>query len=206
MNIINSLRFHIIRLLSLRKLKGNKQYDKNAIYLTFDDGPEPGITEFVLDELKKHNAKAIFFCKGENCVNHPELYKRIIEEGHAVANHTFSHINGLETNDVEYIDDVEKCEQITRRHLFRPPWGKLTFKQYRELKKSYEIVLWDNVSGDTELDKFNFEKSFQSLKINTRKGDIILFHFCKKHEKETKQILPAYLDWINEQGITTKTL
>lgn len=206
MKIIDSLRFHIIRLLSLRKLKGNKQFDNNAIYLTFDDGPEPGITEFVLDELNKYNAKAIFFCKGENCTKYPELYNKIVEQGHIVANHTYSHINGWETNDVEYINDVEKCEQMVKTHLFRPPWGKLTFKQYKQLSKEYRIVLWDNVSGDTKLDDFDFEKQMQSLKANTAKGKIILFHFCNRHEKETKALLPAYLQFLREMNITTSVL
>lgn len=206
MKVFNSLRFHIIRLLSLRKLKGNKRFDRNTIYLTFDDGPEPGITEFILDELKKYNAKAIFFCKGENCIKYPELYKRIIEEGHSVANHTFSHINGWNTPHKDYIKDVEKCEESTKSHLFRPPWGKLTFKQYWRLSKKYRIVLWDIASGDTGLAHFNLEESLQSLKMNTCNGKIVLFHFCKRHENETKQILPLYLQFLNEINLTTSTL
>lgn len=206
MKIINSLRFHIIRLFSLKKLKNNERYDINAVYLTFDDGPEPGITEFVLDELKKHNAKAMFFCKGENCMKYPELYKRIAEEGHTIANHTYSHINGWETDDVEYFNDVEKCEQITKTHLFRPPWGKLTLKQYKELSKKYRIVLWDIVSGDTALDEFNFEEQMQILKANTAKGKIVLFHFCSRHENETKALLPAYLHFLSGMNITTSVL
>lgn len=206
MKVFNSIRFHIIRLLSLRKFKGNKQFDNNAIYLTFDDGPEPGITEFVLDELNKYNSKAIFFCKGENCIKYPELYKRIITEGHSVANHTFSHINGWQTPYNEYIENVEKCELITKSHIFRPPWGKLTFKQYKKLSKLYKIVLWDISSGDTRLGDFNLEESLQSLKMNTNKGKIILFHFCKRHENETKQILPLYLQFLNEINLTTATL
>ena len=158
MKLFNSLRFHTIRLLSLRKLKGNRSFDKSAVYLTFDDGPEPEITEFVLDELKKYKAKATFFCKGENCEKHTELLNRIVVEGHSIANHTFSHINGWETPFNEYIANVENCEEETRTHLFRPPWGKLTFKQYRHLSKNHKIVLWDIVSGDTELDKFNLER------------------------------------------------
>lgn len=206
MKIFNSLRFHTIRLLSLRKLKDNRSFNKGAVYLTFDDGPEPGITEFILDELKKYNAKATFFCKGENCIKYPELYKRIIEEGHTVANHTFSHINGWDTPHKDYIKDVEKCELSTKSHLFRPPWGKLTFKQYWRLSKKYRIVLWDIASGDTGLAHFNLEESLQSLKMNTSKGKIVLFHFCKRHENETKQILPLYLQFLNEINLTTATL
>ena len=206
MEIFNRLRFHIIRLLSLKKIKGNKHYDKAAVYLTFDDGPEPGITEFILDELKKYSFKATFFCKGENCVKYPELLNRIREEGHSIANHTFSHISGFQTSCNEYIENVDKCEEFTKNHIFRPPWGELTFEQYIKLSKSYDIVLWDNVSGDTELDKFNLEHYFKSLKSKTRKGDIILFHFCKRHENETMQILPVYLNWINVQGYITKAL
>lgn len=206
MKIFNSLRFHTIRLLSLKKLKDNKLFDKSAVYLTFDDGPEPGITEFVLDELKKYNAKATFFCKGENCEKHTELLNRIVGEGHTIANHTFSHINGWETPFKEYIANVEKCEKAIGTHIFRPPWGKLTFKQYRHLSNNNKIVLWDIVSGDTELDKFNLNKSLQNLKAKTQKGSIVLFHFCKRHEKETRQILPLYLEFLKQENYATSTI
>lgn len=190
----------------MRNLKGKKQFDKGAVYLTFDDGPEPGITEFILHELKMYNAKATFFCKGENCERHSELLNRIVIEGHTIANHTFSHIDGWETPFNEYIANVEKCEKAIGTHLFRPPWGKLTFKQYRHLSKNYKIVLWDIASGDTELDKFNLEKSLLNLKTNTQKGSIVLFHFCKRHEKETRQILTLYLKFLKQENYTTRTL
>lgn len=198
MKIFNSLRFHTIRLLSLRKLKDNKLFDKNAIYLTFDDGPEPGITEFVLDELMKYNAKATFFCCGENCAKYPLLLKRIKEEGHTIANHTYSHINGYYTPTTDYIKNIDKCEFFLNTNTFRPPWGAITFKQYNNLRKRYRIVYWDAVSYDTEMDKLNLDRAITSLENNTKPGQIILFHFCKKHENETKKILPRYLKFLSE--------
>lgn len=200
MNILNSLRFHVIRFLSMKKCKSNKNFDKSAIYLTFDDGPEPGITEFILDELKKYNAKGTFFCKGENCVNNPSLAARIKEEGHTIANHSFSHINGCQTPFGKYIEDVERCEEVTRTHLFRPPWGQLTFRLFFNLAKKYNILLWDIASGDTQMQNFDLTKNMQSLERNTRPGSIVLFHFCKTHENETRELLPLYLQYLDKNG------
>lgn len=197
MKIFNSFRFYTIRLLSLRKLKCNKQFDKNAIYLTFDDGPEPGITEFVLDELKKYNARATFFCCGENCAKYPQLLSRIKDEGHTVANHTHSHINGYKTSTGDYIKNVDKCEAFLKTNIFRPPWGALTFKEYNRLRKEYRIVYWDAVSYDTEMANFDVDRAYDKL-INIKPGSIVLFHFCNKHEKETKQILPRYLQLLSK--------
>lgn len=205
-SILNKIRFRLIRAHSLKKTKSTPDFDKEAIYLTFDDGPEPGITEFVLDELKKYGVKGTFFCKGENCIKFPELFKRIIEEGHAVANHTYSHINGLETPCKDYIENVEKCELSTKSHIFRPPWGKLTLKQYFKLSKEYKVVLWNIASGDTDLSNFDLEKSLLSLQSNTRKGSVVLFHFCNLHEKETKQILPEYLKFLAENKYKTQKI
>ena len=198
MKILNKIRYHIIRLLSFKKLKDNKSFNRNAIYLTFDDGPDPGITEFILDELKTYGIKGSFFCKGENCIKQSELLDRIIAEGHTIANHTYSHLNGVQTSTKEYIENVEKCELLTKSGLFRPPWGKLTFRQYFKLSKKYRIVLWTIASGDTDLDNFNLEKSLHSLQARTKKGSIVLFHFCKRHENETKQILPLYLKYLTD--------
>ena len=205
-SILNKIRFRLIRAHSLKKTKSTPDFDKEAIYLTFDDGPEPGITEFVLDELKKYGMKGTFFCKGENCIKFPKLFKRIIEEGHAVANHTYSHINGWKTPCKDYIENVTKCELSTKSHVFRPPWGKLTFKQYFKLSKEYKIVLWDIVSGDTDLSNFNLEKSLQSLQSKTQKSCVVLFHFCKLHENETKQILPQYLKYLAENKYKTQKI
>lgn len=205
-NIINKIRFRLIRMHSLQKLRRMPCFDRNAIYLTFDDGPEQGITEFILDELGKHKIKGTFFCCGENCSKQPELMKRIKEEGHLIANHTLSHINGYNTPSQLYIENVDKCEEYLNTKTFRPPWGALTLKLYNKLRKNYRIVYWDVVSGDTEMENFKYEVAYNNLISKTKPGSIVLFHFCKKHEKETMQILPAFLQYIKSNNIKTKTL
>lgn len=204
-NIINKIRFRLIRRHSLKRLKSKIDFDKEAIYLTFDDGPEPGITEFVLDELKKYNAKATFFCCGENCAKYPLLLKRIKEEGHTIANHTHSHINGCKIPADDYIMDVDKCETFLNTNTFRPPWGALTFKEYNRLRKEYRIVYWDAVSYDTEMENFDVDRAYNKM-INIKPGSIVLFHFCNKHEKETKQILPKYLQFLSKVKYNIRTL
>ena len=205
-NIINRIRFQLIRMHSLKKLRRMSVFDREAIYITFDDGPEPDITEFVLDELKKYNAKATFFCCGENCAKHTHLLNRIKEEGHTIANHTHSHINGYYTSANDYIKNVDECEEFLNTKTFRPPWGALTFRLYNRLRKKYRIVFWDVVSYDTELDRFNLNVAYDNLVNKIKPGCIVLFHFCKKHENETKQILPAFLQYIKNNNIKTKTI
>lgn len=204
-NIVNKIRFRLIRRLSMKKLRSLPTFDKDAIYITFDDGPEPGITEFVIEELKRYNVKATFFCCGKNCHDYPELFNRIIGEGHSVANHTHSHISGYSTSTYDYIENVEKCEEYLGTNTFRPPWGALTFKLYNILKKKYRIIYWDLSSDDAVLKKFNINKAIYNLSHNSKPGSIVLFHFCKKHENETKQILPLYLKYIKEKDLKTNT-
>lgn len=206
MSLINKFRFHIIKKLSLKKLRSAPDFDKEAIYLTFDDGPEEGITEFIIDELGKYNIKGTFFCCGENCRKNPDLLVRIKAEGHSIANHTNSHINGYKTPVFTYINNVDECEKCLNTKTFRPPWGALTLKLYNKLRKTYRIVYWDVISGDTEMENFKFDDAYNNLISKTKSGSIVLFHFCKKHEKETMQILPAFLQYIKDNNIKTKTL
>lgn len=205
-SLINKFRFHIIKGHSLKKLRSAPDFDREAIYITFDDGPEPGITEFVLDELGKYNIKGTFFCCGENCDKNPDLMRCIKEEGHSIANHTHSHINGYNTSSKLYVENVNKCEECLNTNTFRPPWGALTLKLYNRLRKTYRIVYWDVVSGDTEMENFKLEIAYNNLVSKIKPGSIVLFHFCKKHEKETMQILPAFLKFISENKIRTSVL
>ena len=179
---------------------------EKVVYLTFDDGPEEGITEFVLDELTKYDFKATFFCRGDNAVRSPVLLERIKSEGHAVGNHTYSHIKGFDTPSGHYVEDVNRANEVLKTHLFRPPWGAVTLSQFLKLKRHYKIIYWSLMSGDTEGDKFVPEKAFNKLKNKTQKGDVVLFHFCKKHENETKQILPVYLQWLNDNGYISRAI
>lgn len=179
---------------------------QKKVYLTFDDGPEGTITDWILETLKSYSAKATFFCKGENAVKHPEQFSRLREEGHAIGNHTFSHIHSYKTTTRQYVADVDKADRVLNTVLFRPPWGSLTLSAFFKLRKKYKIVFWSLLSGDTEMGELNFEENMKRLYRDTRPGDIVLFHFCKKHEKETRMILPLYLDWLKMNGYTTDVL
>ena len=200
MNVLKKIRSGIIYNLSMRQLKSNGLVKSKGVYLTFDDGPEPNITEFVLDELARHKAKATFFCVGKNIEKYPMLLKRILDEGHSVGSHTYSHIHAHRVNYNQYLDDVKLFDEQIDTPLFRPPWGALTLRTFFSLRKTKNIVLWHLSSNDFALDKFDLSSDFKNLKQGTKDGSIILFHFCNRHEKETIQILPLYLDWLESQN------
>lgn len=119
MSIFSSLNFHAVKYLSRRKIKSASK----VLYLTFDDGPEPNITEFILNELHEHNIKATFFCCGSNIEKYPDLFQQIQEKGHLLGNHTYSHVNGLKISYKDYVDDIAGCEKHVANNIFRPPWG-----------------------------------------------------------------------------------
>ena len=175
------------------------------VYLTFDDGPEPGITGFVLDELGKYGFKATFFCRGDNAEKHPELLERLRAEGHAIGNHTYSHLHAYNVSAKEYLNDVEKADGVLHTTLFRPPHGSLTFRTWWRLRKR-TIVFWSLNSGDSDMERFDYENSMSRLKSQTKPGDVVLFHFCHRHEKETRQLLPVYLKWLSVQGYKSEII
>lgn len=181
------------------------------IYLTFDDGPVPKATEFVLDELAKFNAKATFFCVGENIVKHPEIYKRIIAEGHTVANHTYNHLNARRVRHNAYLENVMESDKLMRgdfksQKYFRPPYARLQWWQINKIKKwGYKIIMWDVLTGDFDklLDK---EKALKKSIKATKKGSIVLFHDNVKHFENMSFLLPKYLKHFSEEGFKFKSL
>lgn len=178
---------------------------EKEIYLTFDDGPVPGLTEWILDELKHFNAKATFFCVGHNIEKHPSIFKRIKEEGHTAANHTYNHLKGFHYDLKEYADNVEKCEVLTGNKLFRPPYGRLRKSQYKYLlKHNYKIVFWDVISYDYE--KISPEYCFSIVKKRIKPGSIVLFHDNIKAEKNVSYALRNTLMHFSMQGYTFKAL
>ena len=182
---------------------------ENNVFLTFDDGPIPEVTPWVLDVLQKYNAKGTFFCIGDNIRKHPELFRRIISEGHAIGNHTFNHLNGRETKTKDYIENVLKAdeemvkaaEDLKSKSLFRPPYGKLTSRQSKILqKKGYRIVMWDILSADFD-PKNSEENCLKNVSDNMRSGSIVVFHDSLKAEKNLRYTLPRVMDLISEKGL-----
>ena len=201
----NEIQIFVNRILHLFEVMRVKTESK-IVYLTFDDGPEDGITEFVVSLLREYGFKATFFCKGENVEKNNKQYSLLIDEGHAIGNHTYSHINGFENSTKGYYDDIEKADKLIHSHLFRPPWGSITLNQYLLLRKKYKVIYWSLNSADCELENFDLEKSLDNLKTNTTPGDVVLFHCCKRHEKETRQLLPIYIKWLFDNGYKSDIL
>lgn len=176
----------------------------NDIYLTFDDGPVPGPTDFVVDTLKSFNAQATFFCIGDNVRKHPEQFQRVKEYG--IGNHTFNHVNGWKTSPEEYLHNVEVCAQFLPPSalLFRPPFGRIKKSQINTLSK-YRIVMWDVLTFDYDrtLSPYNCLKG--SLHA-ARPGSIVVFHDSLKAEQNLRYVLPRFIEYFAEKGFSFKVL
>lgn len=165
---------------------------EKVIYLTFDDGPVPLITDWVLETLKSHSAKATFFCVGSNVQKYPSVYSKIKSEGHLVANHSMTHMKGFKNTVKDYLDDVAEGEKVTGSKTFRPPYGQLKRSQYKALRqKGYRIVLWDVISYDYE--NIHPERCAEKVIQNAREGSVVLFHDSVKAEKNLRYALPIIL-------------
>ncbi|MCX6293834.1 MAG: polysaccharide deacetylase family protein [Sphingobacteriales bacterium] len=178
----------------------------NKVYLTFDDGPTPEITEWTLAQLKSYNAKATFFCIGNNITKYPEIFKKVITENHSVGNHTFNHINGWKTPNRDYLNEVESCQKIILEHstgtLFRPPYGKVSVSQSMKLRKlGYKIIMWDVLSRDFDT-TYSPEKCLENVLKNVTSGSIIVFHDSQKAFRNLEYTLPRTLKFLKEKGFT----
>jgi peptidoglycan/xylan/chitin deacetylase (PgdA/CDA1 family) len=183
------------------KMKG----DEKSLYLTFDDGPIPNVTPWVLDVLKHFNASATFFCVGQNARKYPELIHRIKEEGHALGNHSMNHLNGWKTRNESYCNDVIEGRQFIDSSLFRPPYGKIKPSQIRALKKDFRIIMWDVLSKDYD-SSLKGEKCFEIIKKKTGNGSIIVFHDSIKAEDRLRYSLPETLKYFSELGFSFKSI
>lgn len=173
---------------------------KKVIYLTFDDGPVPETTEWILNELSKFNVGATFFCVGENVQKYPNLVTLIKEKGHSLGNHTFNHKNGKKTSTHQYLANIRKCAEVIDSRLFRPPYGKLTLQQTRGiLRNNFKIIMWSLLSYDFD-QTVNPEKIFRRITRRTRPGKIVVFHDNIKALSNLKAILPRYLDYCTQEG------
>lgn len=183
----------------------NMNRDEKVLYPTFDDGPVPGLSEWVLDELDKYQAKATFFCVGANIQKNRSIFDRIKNSGHRVANHTMFHSKGFKNSVGDYIREVEECRNLVENHLFRPPYGQMKPGQYRALlEMGYRIVLWDVISYDFE--KITEKKCADNVIKNARNGSIVLFHDNVKAEKNLRYALPTFLEHFSKQGYSFKSL
>jgi peptidoglycan/xylan/chitin deacetylase (PgdA/CDA1 family) len=178
------------------------------IYLTFDDGPHPQATSFVLQELKKYNAKATFFCVGKNVKDFFEIYKQIIADGHKPGNHTYNHLNGWKTADKTYLDDIRQAADIIDSELFRPPYGKITRFQLKALQgKNFNLrtIMWNVLSGDFD-EKITGENCYLNVVNNADPGSIVIFHDSLKALPRLQYALPATLDYFSQKGFQFKTI
>lgn len=176
------------------------EIDSQKIYLTFDDGPIPVVTEFVLEQLRYYEAKATFFMLGENVQNHPDIFEAVKEEGHQVGNHTFSHVRGTKTDLNSYLKEVDQANELILSPYFRPPYGQLSLTQFKFLKEqNYQVVMWSLMSGDFD-SKISPEKCLEQVLLHIRVNDIVVFHDSIKAEKNLRYVLPKVLEHCQNKG------
>jgi peptidoglycan/xylan/chitin deacetylase (PgdA/CDA1 family) len=190
--------------------------NNKELYLTFDDGPTPQITNWTLDTLKQYNAKATFFCIGNNIENHPDIFENIIRDGHTIGNHTQNHIKGWRTKTKGYLSEVKEAQTIINSNienlnssslnLFRPPYGQITPKQGKNLLElGYKIIMWDVLSFDWEQD-ISEEKCLENVISKTKAGSIIVFHDSVKASRNMMYSLPKVLKIFSEKGYVFKAI
>jgi peptidoglycan/xylan/chitin deacetylase (PgdA/CDA1 family) len=179
--------------------------EKPTVYLTFDDGPIPEITPWVLDTLKRYGIKATFFCVGENVYRHPHLLQQIKAEQHATGNHTYNHLQGMRTRTGRYMENVEKAQQLLDTSLFRPPHGHIRLPQWNELSRKYRVVFWDVVTRDYSK-YITAQKVVDNVKRYARNGSIIVFHDSLKAKQNLLEALPQSIEWLLEQGYSFATI
>jgi peptidoglycan/xylan/chitin deacetylase (PgdA/CDA1 family) len=183
---------------------------EKVLYLTFDDGPHPDITPFILRELKVFSAGATFFCVGKNVVKHPDIYKRILDEGHSVGNHTYNHLNGWNTDNETYLKDVLEASKVIDSKLFRPCYGRITGFQAKNLKpvmkgKAPKIVMWDVLSGDFDT-RCSPQQCLSNVIFSSVPGSIIVFHDSEKAFQRLEYALPRMLRYFTEKGYSFRSI
>lgn len=189
-------------------LTWHKSRKEKFVYFTFDDGPIPVVTPFVLNTLKKFNCKATFFCIGDNVDKHPLILADIISEGHTIGNHTYNHLNGWNSSNKNYIENVLKGSKLTSTRIFRPPYGRIKKSQIKEIKKqspSTEVIMWDVLSGDFDK-RISKEQCVRNVLKHCKNGSIIVFHDSLKAFERLEYALPKVLENLSKKGFEFRTL
>ncbi|MFA6260656.1 MAG: polysaccharide deacetylase family protein [Bacteroidia bacterium] len=176
-----------------------------VVYLTFDDGPHPEITPWVLEQLQTYNAKATFFCVGDNVHKFPQTYRQVLEAGHRTGNHTYHHLKGWKTPVDIYLEDIRLCSEKVDSDLFRPPYGKITPAQINQLKSRFQVVMWDIMTFDFDVSIIP-AKALSIILPRIRAGSVIVFHDSEKAERNMKVMLPQLLEFCKQKGYTFETL
>lgn len=179
--------------------------EEHSVYITFDDGPIPEVTPWLLDILDQYGIKATFFVVGDNVRKHPDIFKMVVERGHHIGNHTFNHVRGMRMRNHDYIDNVKKCESLISTRLFRPPHGVLRPWTYHYMEGSYDIIFYDVITRDYN-EKLKPEKVLEIVKKYTRNGSIIVFHDSLRSEKNLRYALPKAIEWLKQEGYEFKQL
>ncbi len=184
--------------------------DEKTVYLSFDDGPHPEITPWVLDLLKQYHAKASFFCIGDNVNKYPSVYQRIIDEGHAVGNHTYHHLNGWKTEPSSYIENIRQASQLIHSNLFRPPYGRIRSSQAKQIavamgQPDARVIMWDVLSGDFD-QSYSGEQCLMNVVQNISAGSIIVFHDSEKAYKNLEYCLPKLLHYLQNEKYLMKRI
>jgi len=188
-----------------RGVTWRKSSQEKIIYLTFDDGPIPEVTPWVLDVLDKYQIKATFFCVGENAVKHPEVYREVLKRGHRTGNHTYNHIRGFFTSTKTYLENIEKASECINSTLFRPPHGEMRLSQLMEIRKNFEVIQWDVISRDYDKD-LSEQKVLNGVKKYVRNGSIIVFHDSLKAQRNMRYAMPRAVEWLLQEGYQFRTL
>lgn len=182
-----------------------KDQSEHCVFLTFDDGPIPEVTPWVLDTLDRYGVKATFFVVGDNVKKYPELYSMVKERGHSVGNHTFNHVRSMHMRTPDYIDNVQKCCRLVPSRLFRPPHGLMRRWVYRYMIYDFDVVFYDVITRDYS-SKMNGEKVLEVVKKYTRDGSIIVFHDSLRSDEKLRYALPKAIEWLKEQGYSFRQL
>ncbi len=181
-----------------RSLVWNIKTSEKKIFLTFDDGPTEELTENILSILKDYKAKATFFCVGENAKNYPLLMQKIQLAGHTIGNHSYNHLNGWKNTTNDYKENIEKASKHIASTLFRPPYGRINYSQIKQLKTEYKIIMWSLLSGDFDV-KISPQQCYDNV-LQSRAGDIVVFHDNIKAQEKVLEVLPRYLKYFSELG------